>query len=249
LSLLKRLEAEFYPLESPGTGTRAGIGVASGADLLFITNDSNLVEPERLLPLAMSKDIVSGRLGWSGSYLINPWANNRLVSLDRYPRMLDYLTQFEDQLRARHVGRKNPETWYRTIDRVESGLQAKPKLYIADIKERLEPVLDRGDTYPHHNLYFVQSVVWDHEVLGGLLLSDVAQFFIECYGVRMRGGYLRFQAQYLRRIRVPRPQDVSPDQCEALKAAFRNRDRELATTVAMELYGIDHIPVDGYRDE
>ena len=34
-------------------------------------------------------------------------------------------------------------------------------------------------------------------------MSSVGQFFVESYGVRMRGGYLRFQAQYLRRIRVP----------------------------------------------
>ena len=67
----------------------------------------------------------------------------------------------------------------------------------------LDPVLDRGETYPHHNLYFIQSDEWDLEVLGGLLMSAVGQFFVESYGVRMRGGYWRFQAQYLRRIRVP----------------------------------------------
>ncbi len=60
-------------------------------------------------------------------------------------------------------------------------------------------MFDHGETYPHHNLYFVQSDGWDLEVLGRLLLSDAAQFFIECYGVRMRGEYLRFQAQHLRR--------------------------------------------------
>jgi adenine-specific DNA-methyltransferase len=30
-------------------------------------------------------------------------------------------------------------------------------------------VLDRGETYPHHNLYFIESDTWDLEVLGGLL--------------------------------------------------------------------------------
>ena len=73
----------------------------------------------------------------------------------------------------------------------------------------LDPVLDRGETYPHHNLYFIQSDEWDLEVLGGLLMSAVGQFFVESYGVRMRGGYLRFQAQYLRRIRVPSPKALS----------------------------------------
>ena len=54
----------------------------------------------------------------------------------------------------------------------------------------------------------------------------------------MRGGYLRFQAQYLRRIRVPAPQTLSKMQSHELRDAFRHRDRSRATQVAMELYRI-----------
>lgn len=247
LALLKYLEANFYPLDSKGTGTRSGIGVASGADKIYLTRDAEVAESERLLPMALAKDIRSGELEWSGHYLLNPWNGKGLVPLDKYPRFRDYLYRHETALRGRHVGKRNPDAWYRTIDRVEDGLLGKTKLYIADIKERLNPVLDRGETYPHHNLYFVQSATWDHEVLGGLLLSDVAQFFIECYGVRMRGGYLRFQAQYLRRIRLPRPADLTPVQQDGLKTAFRERDRHLATEIALSLYGIDRIPEDDYE--
>ena len=112
------------------------------------------------------------------------------------------------RLKKRHTAIKNAHAWYKTIDRVTHSLTEKPKLYIADIKNTLEPVLDNGETYPHHNLYFIQSDNWDLEVLGGLLMSAIGQFFVESYGVRMRGGYLRFQAQYLRRIRVPSPEPL-----------------------------------------
>ncbi|TKS59227.1 MAG: DNA modification methylase [Nitrospira sp.] len=54
----------------------------------------------------------------------------------------------------------------------------------------------------------------------------------------MRGGYLRFQAQYLRRIRVPAPQTLSKTQSHELRDAFRHRDRPRATQVALDLYGI-----------
>ena len=117
-------------------------------------------------------------------------------------------------------------------------LTQTPKLYIPDIKNSLEPVLDRGETYPHHNLYYIQSYEWDLEVLGGLLLSRIGQFFVESYGVRMRGGYLRFQAQYLRRIRIPAPQSVSTLQRNELREAFQRRDRAHATYTALGLYGI-----------
>ena len=76
-------------------------------------------------------------------------------------------------------------------------------------------------------------------MLGALLLSDFGQFFVESYGVRMRGGYLRFQAQYLRRIRVPDPDNISVAQAHALRAAFRTRDIKAATQIASDLYETD----------
>jgi len=242
LALLKHLEAGFLPLESAGTGTKVGIGVATGADEIFITNDSTIVEESRLLPLAMAADMRGGTLSWSGHYLVNPWNNHGLVDLQRYPRLRNYFETHAPQLRDRHVGKRNAEGWYRTIDRVDHRLTNRPKLYIADIKNQLIPVLDDGSTYPHHNLYWVSSVTWDVEVLGGLLLSDVAQFFVECYGVRMRGGYLRFQAQYLRRIRVPSPHDLTAQQSNDLRSAFRKRDRAAASEAALDVYGIEQLP-------
>jgi adenine-specific DNA-methyltransferase len=242
LALLKELEERFLPLESKETDTRVGIGVATGADKIFITKDETLVEQSRLLPLAMASDISSGRLKWAGNYLVNPWDEDGLVELGQYPQLKAYLERHREALARRHVAQKNGRSWARTIDRVNSSLTARRKLYVADIKDRLNPVLDRGETYPHHNLYFVQSDGWDLEVLGGLLLSDVAQFFVECYGVRMRGGYLRFQAQYLRRIRTPLPGDVTSEQAERLRRAFRARNVAEATAAALEVYGVDGIP-------
>jgi hypothetical protein len=106
------------------------------------------------------------------------------------------------------------------------------------MKAHIHPVLEPGGHYPHHNLYYVVSDTWDMEVLGGLLLSRIAQAFIEAYCVRMRGGTLRFQAQYLKRIRVPQPDEIPPAVQDALGTAFRNRDTEAATQAAADAYGI-----------
>jgi hypothetical protein len=129
---------------------------------------------------------------------------------------------------------------------VNHELLLKQKLYIADIKDRINPVLDAGQTYPHHNLYVVESRDWDLAVLGGLLLSAIGQFFVECYGVRMRGGYLRFQAQYLRRIRVPKMTDITSGQAAALAVAFHQRDVAAATQVALDVYRISSLPTETY---
>lgn len=70
------------------------------------------------------------------------------------------------------------------------------------------------------------------------MISRIGQFFVESYGVRMRGGYLRFQAQYLRRIRVPAPSNLSAANCEVLRKALRDRDRIAATEEALRIYGV-----------
>ncbi len=236
LTLLRRLEEQFPTLE---THAKVGIGVATGNDGVFITNNPNLVERSRLLRLALSGDICEGTMKWSGHYLVDPWNTDGLVELKHFPKLKGYYEQHATALRKRHTAMNNVRGWYKTIDRVTHSLTSRPKLYIADIKNVLDPVLDPGETYPHHNLYFIQSDEWDLEVLGGLLMSSIGQFFVESYGVRMRGGYLRFQAQYLRRIRVPSPASLSDAQKRGLVKAFRGRDRTLATTVALEVYGID----------
>ncbi len=236
LAILRRLEERFEPLESDETETKIGIGVATGLDRVYITKDAQTVEESRLLPLAMAEDTATGQFRWSGHYLVNPWDFDGLVKLEDFPRLEAFLQSHQDQIKKRNTARRNPDGWYRTIDRVNVTLAEKPKLYIPDIKNQFNPVFDQGHTYPHHNLYFILSNVWNLEVLGGLLLSSIGQLFIEAYGVRMRGGYLRFQAQYLRRIRVPKPGSISPLQAKELTKAFRQRDARLASNVALELY-------------
>ena len=81
--------------------------------------------------------------------------------------------------------------------------------------------------------------------MDGLLLSDIGTFFVECYGVRTRGGYLRMQARYLRKIRVPAPAAITPFQAAALREAFQTRDVAAATRAAVAVYGIGHFwPLD-----
>ncbi|HTN99097.1 MAG TPA: Eco57I restriction-modification methylase domain-containing protein, partial [Microthrixaceae bacterium] len=238
LALISDLESRFAPLQDVATGTRVGIGIATGCDDVFITSNPDLVESERLLPLLRAPDITTGAVDWSGRYLVNPWNGSGLVDLNNYPQLADYLHANSDRLRLRHVAKQRPASWYRTIDRVDHRLTDQPKLVLPDMKALSHPVLDNGDFYPHHNLYFVVSDTWDLEVLGGLLLSDIANLFVGAYCVRMRGGTYRFQAQYLRRIRVPDPRSIDRTAAKSLAHAFRDRDREMATAVAAQIYGI-----------
>jgi hypothetical protein len=66
----------------------------------------------------------------------------------------------------------------------------------------------------------------------------VALFFVWSYAVTLRGGYLRFQAQYLRRIRVPHPRDVPSPLAADLARAFVQRDFAAMDVLAARAYGL-----------
>jgi adenine-specific DNA-methyltransferase len=242
LRVLKQLEKACPLLEDKSTRTKVGIGVASGADDVFVVPGPVDVEPDCLLPLALADDLNGSRVEWSGHYLLNPWKEEGLIDLSRYPKLDACLSRSKEALSSRHTAIKQPEKWHKTIDRVNLSLLGRPKLYVADIKDRLLPALDEGLTYPHHNLYWITSDVWDLNVLGGLLFSRVGEFFVHCYGVKMRGGYMRFQAQYLRRIRVPSPDTLDKKIQKQLASAFVAQDLELATRSALTAYDISEIP-------
>ena len=198
------------------------------------------VEDDRKLPLVMTHDILTGEVRWRGLGVVNPFAEDGgLVALERYPRLERHLNARKEQIAGRHVAPKPPANWYRTIDRIHPALAQQPKLLVPDIKGDAHVVYEDGRLYPHHNLYFITSAGWDLHALQAVLLSGVARLFVAMYSTRMRGGHLRFQAQYLRRIRLPYWSDVPASVKEALASAGKIRDSQDCTQTAAELYELD----------
>ena len=242
LETLRLLESRFPPIEADGT-TRVRIGVATGNDKAFIVNEDVDIEPSRLVPLVKREDIHQGRIKDAKRFVINTFDDQgKLIDLARYPRLARYFDSHKDSIRKRHVAQKSTAGWFRTIDRVYPDLVSVPKLLVPDIAGSNEVAFDNGRFHPHHNLYFIISDTWDLEVLGGLLSSKVALFFIWSYAVKMRGGYLRFQAQYLRRIRLPQPADIPAKLKSSIRNAFRKRDFQKLDELALQAYGLTMLP-------
>jgi SAM-dependent methyltransferase len=251
-ALLRKLEAKGPPLGSQSSGCAVGIGVATGADDVFIvTPEAADVEPELLMPLVMTRDVASGRVSWSNRHVINPFASegsDELIDLARYPRARKYFLSHEKRLRGRHVGMRNPARWYRTIDRITPSLRRRPKLLIPDIKARNVVALEHGELYPHHNLYFVTSDYWDLAALRTILRSSVAKFFVWMYGVKMRGGWLRYQAQYLRKIRVPPLTSIGAATVRRLKRLDGEEDLGAIDGAVAGLYSLSGDDLELIRD-
>jgi hypothetical protein len=238
LSLVRRLERDFPTLEE--ANCKVGIGVATGADKAFIAPFNELdVEPDRKLPLVMTGDILSGKVAWRGYGVINPFnENGGLVSLSEYPKLAAYLKKHREEIKKRHISKRNPDAWYRTIDRIYPALAQRPKLLIPDIKGEAHIVYEDGQLYPHHNLYYITSEDWNLKALQAVLKSGIARLFVSIYSTKMHGGFLRFQAQYLRRIRVPRWKDIPATTKAALIEAAEQDDIAACNTVIFKLYGL-----------
>lgn len=238
LALVRRLEAQFPAIED--AGCKVGIGVATGADKAFIGDFESLnVERSRKLPLVMTRDILDGHVAWRGKGIVNPFGDDgKLVDLDSFPKLRAYLEKHKEQIAGRHVAEKNPRGWYRTIDRIYPELTHREKLLIPDIKGDASIVYEEGKLYPHHNLYFITSDEWDVHALQAVMRSGIARLFVSLYCTKMRGGYLRFQAQYLRKIRIPQWQDVSADLRQRLADYAETNDRHALNEIVSQLYGL-----------
>jgi len=243
LAWLDHLRENFLPLELPDKKTMLRIGVATGNDDVFIVGPDNtpLIEPGRLVPVARSEDMASGEFAWTGWHLVDPWEQRgQLINLAEYPRAAAYFERHKAALSRRHTAKKGK--WWKTIDAVHHDRLKLPYLILEDMKGRAHPVLVPPGYYPHHNLYAIYSTSWDLEVLGGILMSEVFERQVAAYCVKMRGGTLRFQAQYIRMCRFPVPQTVPANVAVDLAAAFRSRDRARATAAALRAYGMERLP-------
>ncbi|MED5608352.1 Eco57I restriction-modification methylase domain-containing protein [Pseudomonas sp. JH-2] len=236
MALIRRIEEQFPLLED--TGCKVGIGVATGADKAFIGDFDQLdVEADRKLPLVTTKDIMSGEVEWRGQGVINPFKDTGgLVDLNDYPRLRRYLEVRRDVIAGRHCAMKTPDRWYRTIDRITPSLASRPKLLVPDIKGEAHIVFENGEFYPHHNLYFITSDTWDLRALQAVMLSAISRLFVATYSTKMRGGFLRFQAQYLRRIRIPHWTQVPESLRTELATAAESLDLEACNQAVFKLY-------------
>lgn len=220
----------FPVIEESAPGTRIGIGVASGADDLYVDAQRACdLEEGCLLPLVMAGDIADGVANWRGRYILNPYDNDddRLMKdLADYPKMAGYLEAHAGRLKGRYCAKKHPDAWYRTLDRIRYRVLRSPKLLLPDIQAGGNVALDeRGRLYPHHNVYWITSKGWDLRALCVLMRSSFVTNQMRCLSAEMRGGFIRYQAQNLRNVRIPHAKSLSMADVERLAALYGERGR------------------------
>jgi adenine-specific DNA-methyltransferase len=228
--------------QHPRLGSHPGIkvshGIRTGMDTAFQATATDPIEPDRLLPMAVTGDIKSGNLVWQGTHLVSPWdAQGNLVRLEDYPLMADWFGRHREILASRRAIRG--DVWYRTNDQVDQSLAGRVKLLLPKMSHRLMPLLDDIGLYPHFHFCYVVSDSWDLGALGGLLLSRIANQLIREHCHVGRGGSLHIRSGALSSLPIPDWQQVSAGDAELLGHAFYTGSVEVATVVAERLYGVE----------
>lgn len=203
-------------------GFEVGIGVATGADRVFIKKESELngIEKSRLMPLIKSNCLKGENLEWDNSYVLNPFDNGELCDLNNFPHLKEYFIKNKNVLINRHIVKKQPKNWYKTIDKIKPDLKAKYKLLLPDLSGSKFLFIDEGQFYPHHNVYYItHQNLDDLKVIACMLMSDFIKNQLSQIGIRMNGGLPRFQSQTLKKIRIP---DVK--QLKKLTELYESRD-------------------------
>ena len=227
----------LYSIEE--LGFKIGIGVATGADNVFISSQlPDVVEHELLLPALNAKDLRGDQLNWHGEYLLNPYSSNgELIDLSRYPLAAKYLSSHQDRLAKRHVAQKNASKWYKTIDRILPQLKSEAKILLPDMSGNRYIFVDEGNYYPLHNLYYITGhSVRELKILSAILMSMNIRQQIGNITNNMNGGFPRWQSQYLRKLKVPNIGLLDKVLCDQLINCYDIRDYDKINTLVNQIY-------------
>lgn len=221
-------------------GADIGIGVATGATKLFVgAHLVDVVERELLLPAIDGSDLRGDTFRWHDKFLLNPYdRQGALIDLGKFPRCASYLNSHRQQLAARHTAQKNPNLWYKTIDRINSDLTHRPKILLPDMTGNRTVFVDEGRFYPLHNIYYITGLGLESlRALAAILMSSFARRQLSSLTNAMNGGYARWQSQHLRKMMLPNVALLPPDVVSQLSLLQQRGDVESVDAIVNDIVG------------
>lgn len=219
---LEYIDSRYYS-KITSQGFNIKIGIATGNDGIFInSNFDNIIEQELLVPIIKSKHLKNNTLTPSDLKIINVFnKDGGMITLSDYPKLNSYLLKNKEDLKNRHIAKKNPDNWFRTIDKLRIEDLTKAKVLLPDISGNSMVFIDRGKYYPHHNIYYITHNKESHVFLmAAILMSDFVRIQLAAVGNKMNGGYPRWQSQNLRRLLIPNISKMSHEWRQSMLNAY-----------------------------
>ncbi len=228
--LLAKLRTHGKPLGSYVQG-QFYRGIGTGLNEVFVvdraTRDRLIHEhpssAEILKPFLRGRDVKRWRVESQDMWLV---LTRRGVDINQYPAIYKYLLQYKQQLENRASGNY---AWYELqaspgdTERFE-----QPKIVYPDIAQVPSFAYDDTKYYPNNTLYVLPTT---EQWLLGLLNSAVIFWFYSQISTQIRGGFVRFIAQYVSQIPIP---DASADVQQAIGDLAKQLTNTAGTRYTLE---------------
>lgn len=230
--LLDKLRRAGLPL---GTyvGGRFYYGIKTGLNEAFVvdraTRDRLIAahpsSAEVLKPFLRGRDVKRWHATFAEQYLIkiessenkaHPWSGKsdreaEHIFANQYPALYNWFSQFRDQL----IKRSDQGKYFWEL-RACAYWQAfeQAKIVYPDIAKRAEFAYDDNGYYVGNTLYIIPTnQIW----LNGLLNSSAIFWFYNHLSTQIRGGFVRWIAQYVSQLPIPNKAEAAQDQAEIEK--------------------------------
>ena len=207
LNLLEKLRSVGKPL-SGYVKNQFYRGVTTGLNNAFVINRSTRDQlisedpksAEIIKPWLRGKDVKRWEVNWARLYVIFA---RRGIKIENYPALKAYLSQFKKQLIPGIAGGRKAGSyqWYEIQDNTAYYSEfEKPKIVYPDIAVSPQFAYDESGAYGGNTMYIVPTKeMW----LLGLLNSKAVFWFYTKTSTQIRGGFVRFIAQYVSQIPIP----------------------------------------------
>ena len=184
-------------------GCTIRVGPALGVTPAFVLDqDEDDVEQSLLHPWLDTREVLHGRVVWSGRRVISMFdENGDLIDLDAYPRLAKRLSTFEERLRARYIVRSGAP-WYRTIDKIVAINWSAPKLLIPEVAKLPRVAIDLTGAIPSHGIYSIFSQGADIDEIYDRLRDGKLARALAPIAPKVKGGYTRCYGRFLAMMEV-----------------------------------------------
>lgn len=211
LALMEKLRKAGKPLGEYVQG-RFYRGVLTGLNEAFVIDEATrqrlIAEDPRsadlIKPWLRGRDICKWKTEWAGLYVI---FTRRGTDIKKYPAIKRHLEQFRPDLEPKksdkdEQGRK-PGTykWFDIQDNIAYFAEfEKPKIVYPDIAQSSKFTWDESKAFLGNTAYIIPT---EEQWLVGLLNSSLIWWFYINLSSTIRGGFVRFIAQYMEQLPIP----------------------------------------------
>jgi hypothetical protein len=227
--LKSRIGDDLTQIKQTDIQIRAGI--ATGADdiLILSETDAQRMSNQVDYPQVRGENIRKGEVNQE-LYILNPYdSDGKVIDLEAYPRVKEYLEYHRPDLQERYCVRKKGKLWYETHDTIRTELETERRIVTPDLTSRSRFAV--AERMISHNTCYSIFYDGDLQALAAILNSSVFEFLLKSSLPEMDSGFWRQMKRDLADLQVILPTELDPGIVDELADHYNNKRWEKINSI------------------